>query len=151
MLDQFALSQAFGLLFSSFDPWIWVIPGLLIGLVFGSIPGLQISMAMAVFLPVTFGMDFLQAMLFLTAIFTGGAYGGGVTAILMNIPGSSSSIATAFDGYPMARQGKHNEALGLGLAASVVGSFIGYILLLLLIGPMAALVLIMVCHSWWAR
>ena len=44
MLDQFALSQAFGLLFSSFDPWIWVIPGLLIGLVFGSIPGLQISM-----------------------------------------------------------------------------------------------------------
>ncbi|MBC01357.1 MAG: hypothetical protein CML67_17660 [Rhodobacteraceae bacterium] len=141
MLDQFALSQAFGLLFSSFDPWIWVIPGLLIGLVFGSIPGLQISMAMAVFLPVTFGMDFLQAMLFLTAIFTGGAYGGGVTAILMNIPGSSSSIATAFDGYPMARQGKHNEALGLGLAASVVGSFIGYILLLLLIGPMAALVL----------
>ena len=135
------MSQAFGLLFSSFDPWIWVIPGLLIGLVFGSIPGLQISMAMAVFLPVTFGMDFLQAMLFLTAIFTGGAYGGGVTAILMNIPGSSSSIATAFDGYPMARQGKHNEALGLGLAASVVGSFIGYILLLLLIGPMAALVL----------
>ncbi|MGR3479932.1 tripartite tricarboxylate transporter permease [Salipiger marinus] len=141
MLDQFALSQAFGLLFSSFDPWIWVIPGLLIGLVFGSIPGLQISMAMAVFLPVTFGMDFLQAMLFLTAIFTGGAYGGGVTAILMNIPGSSSSIATAFDGYPMARQGKHNEALGLGLAASVVGAFVGYILLLLLIGPLAAFVL----------
>ena len=141
MIDQFALSQAFGLLFSSFSPWLWVVPGLLIGLVFGSIPGLQISMAMAVFLPVTFGMDFLQAMLFLTAIFTGGAYGGGVTAILMNIPGSSSSIATAFDGYPMARQGKHNEALGLGLAASVVGAFVGYVLLLLLIDPLAAFVL----------
>lgn len=141
MIDHVALSQAFGLLFASFEPWLWVIPGLLIGLVFGSIPGLQISMAMAVFLPVTFGMDFLQAMLFLTAIFTGGAYGGGVTAILMNIPGSSSSIATAFDGYPMARQGKHNEALGLGLAASVVGAFVGYILLLLLINPLAALVL----------
>ena len=93
MIDQFALSQAVDLLFSSYTPWLWVIPGLLIGLVFGSIPGLQISMAMAVFLPVTFGMDFLQAMLFLTSIFTGGAYGGGVTAILMNIPGSSSSIA----------------------------------------------------------
>ncbi|WP_367716062.1 tripartite tricarboxylate transporter permease [Nitratireductor sp. GISD-1A_MAKvit] len=141
MIDHFALSQAFGLLFTSFDPWLWVIPGLLIGLIFGSIPGLQISMAMAVFLPVTFGMDFLQAMLFLTAIFTGGAYGGGVTAILMNIPGSSSSIATAFDGYPMARQGKHNEALGLGLAASVIGAFVGYVLLLLLINPLAALVL----------
>ncbi|EIM76074.1 hypothetical protein A33O_06417 [Nitratireductor aquibiodomus RA22] len=141
MIDHFALSQAFGLLFTSIEPWLWVIPGLLIGLIFGSIPGLQISMAMAVFLPVTFGMDFLQAMLFLTAIFTGGAYGGGVTAILMNIPGSSSSIATAFDGYPMARQGKHNEALGLGLAASVIGAFVGYILLLLLINPLATLVL----------
>ena len=141
MIDQFALSQALDLLFSSFTPWLWVIPGLLIGLVFGSIPGLQISMAMAVFLPVTFSMDFLQAMLFLTSIFTGGAYGGGVTAILMNIPGSSSSIATAFDGYPMARQGKHNEALGLGLAASVVGAFVGYILLMLLIQPLAAFVL----------
>ena len=68
MIDQFALSQALDLLFSSFTPWLWVIPGLLIGLVFGSIPGLQISMAMAVFLPVTFSMDFLQAMLFLTSI-----------------------------------------------------------------------------------
>jgi putative tricarboxylic transport membrane protein len=141
MIDHAALSQALDLLFSGFTPWLWVIPGLLIGLVFGSIPGLQISMAMAVFLPVTFGMDFLQAMLFLTAIFTGGAYGGGVTAILMNIPGSSSSIATAFDGYPMARQGKHNEALGLGLAASVVGAFVGYLLLMLLIQPLAAFVL----------
>ena len=98
-------------------------------------------MAMAVFLPVTFGMDFLQAMLFLTAIFTGGAYGGGVTAILMNIPGSSSSIATAFDGYPMARSGRHNEALGIGLAASVVGAFVGYVMLLFLIQPIAGLVL----------
>lgn len=87
----------------------------MIGLIFGAVPGLQISMAMAVFLPITWMMDFLQAMLFLTAIFTGGAYGGGVTAILMNIPGSSSSVATAFDGYPMAQKGKHNEALGLGL------------------------------------
>lgn len=141
MIDQIAFSTALELLFSSWSPWLWVIPGLLIGLVFGSIPGLQISMAMAVFLPVTFGMDFLQAMLFLTAIFTGGAYGGGVTAILMNIPGSSSSIATAFDGYPMARQGKHNEALGLGLGASVVGAFIGYILLLVMIQTLASFVL----------
>ncbi len=141
MLDTFAFSQAMDMLFSGFGPWLYVIPGLLIGLVFGAVPGLQISMAMAVFLPVTFAMDFLQAMLFLTAIFTGGAYGGGVTAILMNIPGSSSSVATAFDGYPMARQGKHNEALGLGLGASVVGAFIGYILLLFLIEPLAGLVL----------
>ncbi len=141
MIDTIALSQALDLLFSNINPWIYVIPGLIIGLVFGSIPGLQISMAMAVFLPVTWSMDFLQAMMFLTAIFTGGAYGGGVTAVLMNIPGSSSSVATAFDGYPMARKGKHNEALGLGLGASVVGTFLGYLLLMILIQPLAGMVL----------
>lgn len=117
MIDTVAFSQAITLLFTTLDPWLYVVPGLIIGLIFGAVPGLQISMAMAVFLPITWMMDFLQAMLFLTAIFTGGAYGGGVTAILMNIPGSSSSVATAFDGYPMARQGKHNEALGIGLGA----------------------------------
>ncbi len=62
-------------------------------------------MAMAIFLPITLHMDFVMSMLFLTAIFTGGSFGGGVTAILMNIPGTSSALATAFDGYPMARQG----------------------------------------------
>lgn len=141
MIDTFAFSQALDLLFSSWNPWLFVIPGLVIGLIFGAVPGLQISMAMAVFLPITWMMDFLQAMLFLTAIFTGGAYGGGVTAILMNIPGSSSSVATAFDGYPMARQGKHNEALGIGLGASVIGTFIGYALLFILIQPLASMVL----------
>lgn len=141
MIDTLAFSQAIGLLFTTIDPWLYVIPGLIIGLVFGAVPGLQISMAMAVFLPITWMMDFLQAMLFLTAIFTGGAYGGGVTAILMNIPGSSSSVATAFDGYPMARKGKHNEALGIGLGASVIGTFIGYALLLILIQPLAGMVL----------
>lgn len=141
MIDTVAFSQAIALLFTTIDPWLYVIPGLIIGLIFGAVPGLQISMAMAVFLPITWMMDFLQAMLFLTAIFTGGAYGGGVTAILMNIPGSSSSVATAFDGYPMARQGKHNEALGIGLGASVIGTFIGYALLLVLIQPLAGMVL----------
>ncbi|AVL71394.1 hypothetical protein CEQ07_08185 [Oligella urethralis] len=141
MIDTVAFSQALSLLFTSFEPWMFVLPGLIIGIIFGSIPGLQISMAMAVFLPVTWTMDFLQAMLFLTAIFTGGAYGGGVTATLMNIPGSSSSVATAFDGYPMARKGLHNEALGLGLCSSVIGTFIGYLLLMLLIQPLAGLVL----------
>jgi putative tricarboxylic transport membrane protein len=123
MFDYIAISSALDLLFSSFHPWLIVLPGLIIGLIFGAIPGLQISMAMAVFLPVTLYMNFVEAMLFLTAIFTGGAFGGGVTAILLNIPGTSSAIATAFDGYPMARQGKHNEALGLALGSSMYWSF----------------------------
>lgn len=133
MLDLEAVQSALIMLFGAIDPWLVVIPGIIIGLVFGAIPGLQISMAMAIFLPLTMGMDFLQAMLFLTAIFTGGSFGGSIPAILMNIPGTSSSIATAFDGYPMSRKGQHNFALGLALGASCIGVLIGYAVLLLLI------------------
>ena len=129
------------MLFSSASPWLIVIPGILIGLVFGAIPGLQISMAMAIFLPMTLYMDFLQAMLFLTAIFTGGGFGGSIPAILMNIPGTSSAIATAFDGYPMSRQGRHNLALGVALGSSCIGVIVGYSLLLLLIDPLSEIVL----------
>jgi putative tricarboxylic transport membrane protein len=141
MIDVDAFGAALGMLFLSGTPWLIVVPGILIGLVFGAIPGLQISMAMAIFLPVTLYMDFMQAMLFLTAIFTGGGFGGSIPAILMNIPGTSSAIATAFDGYPMSRQGAHNMALGVALGASCTGVIIGYSILLLLINPISQIVL----------
>ena len=141
LIDMNAASSALTLLFSEPSYWLVVIPGILIGLIFGATPGLQISMAMAIFMPMTLYMDFLQAMLFLTAIFTGGSFGGGVPAILMNIPGTSSCIATAFDGYPMSQQGKHNEALGIALGASTFGVFIGYIILFFLIKPISVMVL----------
>jgi putative tricarboxylic transport membrane protein len=141
VIDVDALLSAIGMLFSSGTPWLIVVPGILIGLVFGAIPGLQISMAMAIFLPVTLYMDFMQAMLFLTAIFTGGGFGGSIPAILMNIPGTSSAIATAFDGYPMSRNGEHNLALGVALGASCIGVIIGYSILFLLINPISQLVL----------
>ena len=141
MFDLGALESGLSLLFSDATPWLIVIPGILIGLVFGAVPGLQISMAMAIFLPMTLYMDFMQAMLFLTAIFTGGSFGGGVPAILMNIPGTSSAIATAFDGYPMSRKGEHNTALGLALGSSCIGVIIGYSILLFLVEPISELVL----------
>ncbi|HEY9536216.1 MAG TPA: tripartite tricarboxylate transporter permease [Kiloniellaceae bacterium] len=141
MIDFPALADALSLLSTSWEPWLVVIPGLIIGLVFGCIPGLQTSMAMAVFLPATLSMDFLTAMLFLTSIFTGGQFGGGVSAILMNIPGTSSAVATTFDGFPMARQGRHNEALGVALMASTVGTVFGYVILLILIKPLSTAVL----------
>jgi putative tricarboxylic transport membrane protein len=141
MIDWPSLQSALGMLFSSASPWLVVVPGIVIGLVFGAIPGLQISMAMAIFLPMTLYMDFMQAMLFLTAIFTGGSFGGSIPAILMNIPGTSSAIATAFDGYPMARRGEHNLALGVALGASCIGVIVGYSILFLLIGPISEIVL----------
>ena len=142
MLDLEALNAGLALLFSDFTPWLIVFPGILLGLLFGAVPGLQISMAMAIFLPLTLYMDFMQAMLFLTAIFTGGSFGGGVPAILMNIPGTSTAIATAFDGYPMSRKGRHNRALGLALGASCIGVILGYGVLLFLVQPVSELVLL---------
>jgi putative tricarboxylic transport membrane protein len=141
VLDLDGLQSGFALLFASTAPWMVVVPGLLIGLVFGAIPGLQISMAMAVVLPLTLYMDFMPAMLFLTAIFTGGGFGGSIPAILMNIPGTSSAIATTFDGYPMSRRGEHNTALGLALGASCLGVIVGYGILLFLIEPISEAVL----------
>ncbi|MBL4831471.1 MAG: tripartite tricarboxylate transporter permease [Aliivibrio sp.] len=141
MIDTIAIAEGANMLFASIDPWIVVIPGIIIGLVFGAIPGLQISMAMAIFLPATLYMDFLEAMLFLTAIFTGGSFGSGIPAILMNIPGTSSAIATAFDGYPMARKGEHNKALGVALGASCFGVLFGYVILFILIQPISSMVL----------
>ena len=131
----------FSLLFADPSVWLIVIPGILIGLIFGAIPGLQISMAMAIFLPLTLYMDFMQAMLFLTAIFTGGGFGGSIPAILMNIPGTSSSVATTFDGYPMSQRGEHNTALGIGLGSSCIGVIVGYSILFFLIGPISEMVL----------
>lgn len=141
MIDFAGLHGGLTLLFSSFSPWMVVLPGILIGLIFGAIPGLQISMAMAIFLPLTLHMDFMQAMLFLTAIFTGGGFGGSIPAILMNIPGTSSAVATAFDGYPMSKKGQHNQALGIALSASCICVIIGYTIVFLLIQPLSVLVL----------
>jgi putative tricarboxylic transport membrane protein len=86
-------------------------------------------------------MDFFPSIVFLTSVYTGGVFGGSVPAILMNIPGSPSSYATTFDGYPMTLKGKHNEALGHALFASTLCCILGYLFLLLMIQPIANIVL----------
>ena len=141
MLDFAAFGSAMGILTNGLEAWYWVIPGLAIGLVFGALPGISITMAMALFLPMTLYMEFLPAIIFLTSIFTGAGFGGSVPAILMNIPGTSSAVATTFDGYPMARKGLHNEALGAALGASVTGALVSYVVLLFMIVPLANIVI----------
>lgn len=141
MLDFLAAQNGIALLTGSWEPWLVVIPGLLIGLIGGALPGISGTMTMALVLPFVAYMDFLSAMLFLTAVFTGGNYGGAVPAILINLPGTTSSVSSTFDGFPMARRGDHNEALGLGLGASSLGALLSYALLFLLINFAAAAVL----------
>lgn len=141
MIDFAALIGSFELLTTSWAPWIVVPLGILIGLAFGMIPGLSIPIAMAVFLPFTLTFDFLTAILFLTAIFTGGTFGTAVPAILMNVPGTAASVATCFDGYPMSQKGHYSRALGIALMASTIGTGFGYVLLFFLIDPISYAVL----------
>jgi putative tricarboxylic transport membrane protein len=140
-MDFGAIGDAAGLLSSSPLAWAVVVPGLLIGLIAGAIPGFSVSLAMAIFLPMTLYMDFLSAMLFLTAVFTGGGFGTAIPSILINIPGSGAAVATAFDGYPMTRQGQHNKALGLALMASATAMLVSYAVLFLLIDQISKAVL----------
>lgn len=115
--------------------------GIWIGLVFGAIPGLTAGMAIAIALPFTFLLDPLTALNFLTSIYTGGLTGGGIPAILINAPGAPAAIATPLDGYPMAKRGLHNEALGIQITSSVIGGLAGYIFLLFFIHPMVRVAL----------
>lgn len=141
MTDFAAILDGFWMILSSPTAWLVVPIGLFIGLIFGAIPGLSVPIAMAVFLPLTMNMDFLAAILFLTAIFTGGGFGCAIPAILLNVPGTSAAVATCFDGYPMAQQGQHNRALGIALAASTFGTAVGYAMLIVILEPLSGLVL----------
>ena len=141
MLDPGALLSAVHLLTGSWQPWLVVVPGLLIGLLFHSIPGLTTSMAIALFLPTIPYMSFLSALVFMTAMYTGSLFGVAIPAILLNIPGSPAAVATTFDGFPLARQGRHDEALGYALGASAIGQGLAYVALLFLVEPIAGAVL----------
>lgn len=141
MINLTALAGAVHLLGASWQPWLVVVPGLLIGLAVHAIPGLTTSMALAICLPLIPYMDFLQALVFMTAMYAGALFGVAIPAILLNVPGSAAAVGTTFDGFPMAQAGRHNEALGLALASSCFGQAVAYILLLCLVEPIASFAL----------
>ena len=116
-----------------------VFAGVSAGLFVGAMPGLTATMALAVLLPFTFTLPPLQGLVALGAVYMGAIYGGSFAAILVNTPGTPSSIATAFEGYPMSKQGRAIEALGLATVASATGGIAGVLFLLLLSPPLARL------------
>ena len=103
--------------------------GVVAGIVFGAIPGMTATMAVAVFLPMTYAYDLEMALYLLLGLYVGGISGGLVPAILINIPGTPSSITTTFDGYPMAKRGEGERALKIGILSSFVGGIISLICL----------------------
>lgn len=121
--------------------FLFMVAGTVIGLWVGVLPGLGGPVAMAILIPFTFTMDPLSALLMLASISVGAAFGGSITSILLNIPGEASSAATAYDGYPMAQQGRAKVAMGLSASASMVAGFVGVLLLMFLSGPVVAVAL----------
>ena len=99
------------------------------------IPGLTAAMAIALLAPITFGMQPITAIAFLIGIYKGGTFGGSISAILLNIPGSPEASATSFDGFPLAKKGRAREALQMALFASVAGAIIADILLYVVAAP----------------
>jgi putative tricarboxylic transport membrane protein len=111
--------------------------GVILGIVMGCLPGISSTMALAVLLPVTYAMDPLAAMVFLMAVFSASVYGGSVSAILINIPGTPGAIVTQLDGYPMAQKGRAGEALTYALFASTLGGITGLVILIM-VAPLVA-------------
>ena len=103
--------------------------GAIAGLISGAIPGFTIAMAVVLTLPFTFSMSASQGIATMIGVFVGGLSGGLMSGILIGIPGTPSSVATTFDGFPMAREGKPGLALGIGVWASFFGGIISTILL----------------------
>ncbi|SEQ42008.1 tripartite tricarboxylate transporter permease [Piscibacillus halophilus] len=120
---------------------LWVLIGGFLGTVVGMLPGLGPATAVAVLIPITFGMDPTSALVLMAAIYYGAMYGGSRSSILINTPGDGSAIAATFDGYPMTRNGQAGQALTISAIASLIGGIFAIIGFILLAKPLAAFAL----------
>lgn len=109
-----------------------IIMGMCLGVCFGTLPGISSSMGIVLMIPFTYYMGINASIIMLVAVYAGSAYGGSITAILFNTPGTAESVATTFDGYPMAQSGKAGKALGLAMSGSSFGGIFSVLVMLLL-------------------
>lgn len=116
---------------------LYLVAGAMLGMIVGVIPGFGPSAGLAILLPATFGMDPVGAIMMLAAIYYGAMYGGTITSILLNTPGESATVASTFDGFPLAKKGRAGPALVMQAVASFVGGTVGVVMITVL-APMFA-------------
>ena len=121
----------------TFQNMLIIFLGVGVGIIFGALPGLTATMAVALCLPFSFGMGPISGFALLIALYIGGISGGLISAILINIPGTPSSVATTFDGAPMARNGEGGKALGTGVVFSFFGTIFSIAILIFVAPPLA--------------
>ncbi|MBR1438377.1 MAG: tripartite tricarboxylate transporter permease [Synergistaceae bacterium] len=124
-------TNGFGVLM---DPYtlLMVVFAIIVGTIFGALPGVSATMAVALGLPFTYSMQPVPAIVFLVAVYCSSITGGSITAILFKIPGVPSSAPTTFDGYPMAQRGEAGKALGIALGSSAIGGLVSALAMLTL-------------------
>jgi len=117
---------------------LFLLGGVLLGLVFGAIPGLSATLAVVILIPVTYTLGTTEGMALLIGSYVGGMSGGYVASILLNMPGTPATVASCFDGHPLAQKGQAGKALGVGTFANLFGSLFGWLCLLLFGGALGA-------------
>ena len=130
------LALGFGTI-ANFQSLLFIFIGMCVGILGGAIPGISPSMAVALLLPITYSLSPVVAMVMLMGIYIGANYGGSITAVAINTPGTPSATVTAFDGYPLLKKGRAGEAMGISLWESVFGGLIGAIILIFFSVPLS--------------
>ncbi len=132
----------------------WAIPAAVIGVIWGifggALPGISPSIAMALLLPFTYGLDPVTAVVLLGSVYVGAEYGGSIPAILIRTPGTNAAAATVIDGYEMKQRGQAGLALGISLTAGFVGGLFGLAMLVLLTEPLARVALAFTPPAYFA-
>ena len=136
MVEISALFHGFAVVLTPFNMLLMMI-GIVLGVIIGVLPGLGGANGVAILLPLTFTMPPTSAIIMLSCIYWGALFGGAITSVLFNIPGEPWSVATTFDGYPMAQQGRAGEALTAAFTSSFVGAFFAVVMITFL-APLVA-------------
>lgn len=122
-------------------PILVIVAGVIVGILAGAMPGLSPSTAVALLVPFSYTMTPGLALILLTSIYIASNYGGSITAVLINTPGTPSAAVTAIDGYPLTQQGTAGKGLGTALIASTIGGAVGVLVLILFAVPLARIAL----------
>ncbi len=128
-MSFFYLLDAFQTIFSDLSSLLFILMGVTAGIMVGCLPGLTATMGCALLIPFTFSLPPVQGLLMLMGIFTGGIYGGSISAILIRTPGTPAAAATLLDGHPLSMRGEAGKAIGIGTIASFVGGTIGALIM----------------------
>ena len=125
----------------NWQSWLGIILGLLMGAVIGAIPGLGPNTALAIAIPLCYGMDPLFTLPFMMAIYKSCTFGGSISSITINTPGTAANVATCWDGYPMSKNGRTGRALMLSLYSSIFGDMFSNLVLIFFCLPLASFAL----------